>query len=252
MSLSVIALAAVVVLGAVWVYGLATSPALAQTGEDAPASSYNPSETITVVGQGSSKMSPDVAHISIGVETSSETVSEGVAENEAKMELVLEALEDLGIEAVDIQTSNYSIQLDRYPEPLPRAEGPGEEAKPVYRISNMVRVTVRDLDKVGEVLDAVVEAGANSVWGVSFGLSDPKAAEAEARADAVADAQERAGALAELAGIDLGPVLSMSEVVGGGGVISVTREMAASAGGPISPGEVEVSYQVQVVYAIAR
>lgn len=147
---------------------------------------------------------------------------------------------------------NYSIQQDRYPESMPRAAGSEpEEPRPVHRVSNMVNVTIRDLGAVGDVLDAVVDAGANSIWGVSFGLDDPATAQAEARADAVDDALARAQALAELNGVKLGPVMSVNEVIGGGVVpMSVTMERAVAAGGPISPGELEIGYQVQVSYFI--
>jgi uncharacterized protein YggE len=192
--------------------------------------------------------------VSVGVETSGETVAEAVDENTAKMESILAALRGTGVDEKDIQTMNYSIQLDRYPESLPRSNGSEpEETASTYRVSNMVTVTVRDLDNVGAVLDAVVEAGANNVWGVSFGLDDPSIAQAAARADAIADAEARAQSLAELSGLDLGPVMSISEVVSGGGVpVPMVAEMAMSAAGPISPGQLEVSYRVQVTYFIER
>jgi hypothetical protein len=147
---------------------------------------------------------------------------------------------------------HYSVQLDRYPEPVLRAETESSEPVPQYRVSNMANVTVRDLDSVGDVLDAVIEAGANNIWGVNFGLEDPAAAQAEARSKAIDDAEARAEALAELSDVELGPVMSISEVVGGGiaPMPMMAAERAASGAGPISPGEVEVSYQVQVAYFI--
>lgn len=241
-----IALVGTVGLAGIWLWGQATSPAAAQ------ATDYQPAQTITVVGQGKVSVEPDVAQVSIGVETSAETVGEAVAANGTQMEAILAALKDLGIAEKDIQTMNYSIQLDRYPEPMPRAEGSSEEPAPQYRVSNMVNVTIRDLDKVGDVLDAVIEAGANNIWGVSFSLDDPEAAQAEARANAIADALSRAEALAELTGVELGPVMAVSEVIGGGvsPVSAAMVERAVSGGGPISPGELEIGYQVQVIYFI--
>jgi hypothetical protein len=239
-------------LAGVWLWGQVTAPAAAQT--EGEASGHSPAETITVVGQGSVRIQPDIARVSVGVETSAETIAEAVAENSTRMEAILAALAEAGIDEKDIQTMNYSIQLDRYPEPMPRTEGTeSSEVKPVYRVSNMVNVTIRDLEAVGNVLDAVIEAGANNLWGVSFSLDDTQAAQADARADAIADAQDRAAALAELSGVDLGPVMSVSEVVGGGPApMVVAVERAASAGGTISPGELEIGYQVQVTYFIER
>jgi uncharacterized protein YggE len=234
----------------VWLWDRAATPAAAQATE--AISDLNPTQTITVVGQGQVRVEPDIARVSIGVETSAETVGEAVEANEAQMEAILGALENLGIADKDIQTMNYSIQLDRYPEPAPMVEG-SEGTQPLYRVSNMVNVTIRDLDKVGDVLDAVIEAGANNIWGVSFSLDDPEAAQVDARANAIADALSRAEALAELSGVELGPVMAISEVVGGAGspMLAVTVERAASGAGSISPGELEIGYQVQVTYFIA-
>jgi uncharacterized protein YggE len=205
------------------------------------------------VGQGSVNIKPDIARVSVGVETSAETISEAVGENEAMMESVLTALREAGVDEKDVQTMNYSIQLDRYPEVLPRAEPATGEPQPLYRVSNMVNVTIRDLDRVGDVLDAVIEAGANNIWGVSFGLDDQSAAQNDARAVAIDDAQARAEELANLSGVQLGPVMSISEVIGGGAVpMGITVERAAAAAGSISPGELEVGYQVQIVYFIEQ
>jgi uncharacterized protein YggE len=246
-----IALSLSVGLVGVWLWGQASGPAAAQTSEaDA---GYSPAETIIVVGQGSVKIRPDIARVSIGVETSGAAVSEAVAENETRMQALLEALEKAGIAEEDIQTMNYSIQLDRYPETVAAVEPATGEAQPLYRVSNMVNVTIRDLESVGDVLDAVVEAGANNIWGITFAVDDPSDALADARADAIEDARARAGALAELSGVSLGPVMSVSEVVGATPVaMSVTVERAAAAGGSISPGELEISYQAQVTYFIER
>ena len=247
----VIALLVPVSLGAVWVWGQSVKPAIAQTAEDT--STYNTAETITVLGQGSVSVRPDIARVSIGVETSAGTVSEAAGENEVKMEAILAALDELGIEEKDVQTMHYSIQLDRYSEPMPVAESAAADTQPRYLVTNMVNVTVRDLAKVSDVLDAVVEAGANNIWGVSFSVDDRTEAEEDARADAIADARARAGALAELAEVTLGPVMSVSEVLGSGGIsVPLTVEKELSAAGSISPGEIEVSYQVQVTFFLGR
>jgi uncharacterized protein len=248
-----VALLAAIGVGAVWTYGQLTAPVAAQSPE---APEYSAAQTITVVGQGSVRVTPDIAQINIGVETLAESVSEAVAENAAKMEALLAALEAEGVAEKDIQTTNFSVYFERYPEsPRVLEEGAAAEAKPQYRVSNMVNVTVRDLDTVGEVLDAVLEAGANNIWGVNFSLDDPQEARAEARTKAMADARVRAEALAELSEVDLGPVMAISEVVGGSTfptVVAVAERAAVAGAGPISPGEVEISYQVQVAYFIER
>jgi hypothetical protein len=99
----------------------------------------------------------------------------------------------------------------------------------------------------------VLEAGANDIWGISFAADDPAEAQAEARADAIEDALDRAGALAELNGVELGPVMSLTEVVGSNPLQTVKLEAAVVGGaGTISPGELEIGYQVQVTYFIER
>ena len=243
---------AAMALAGTWMAGQGTTAA-AQT-PDAE-QSYDPTQTITVVGQGVVSVSPDIARVTVGVETSAESVGEAVADNTTQMEAILAALEEIGIPEKDIQTTNFSIYFDRYPEPLPRAGvSEGAQVAPQYRVSNMVSVTIRDLEKVGEVLDGVIEAGANNIWGVSFELDDTEAAQADARTAAVANALARAQALAELTELELGPVMSVSEVIGTGSMpMAMTAERAmGGGGGPISPGEVEISYQVQVSYFIAR
>jgi len=162
-------------------------------------------------------------------------------------------MEEIGIDSKDIQTMNYSIRLDRYPEQFGRVESATEEPQPMYRVSNMVNVTIRDLDSVGDVLDAVIEAGANDIWGITFAMDDPSQAQDEARAGAIDDALARAGALAELNGVALGPVMSVTEIVGSTPVpMPKALESAAAGGGPVSPGELEIGYQVQVTYFIER
>lgn len=248
-----IAIALMLPLGmaGIWLWGQLASPAAAQTTE--AVSNYSPNETITVVGQGSVSVSPDIANVSIGVETSAESIGEAVEENDAIMKSIMDALEELGIEAKDIQTMNYSISLDRYPEPMLQESG-SSESPSKYRVSNMVNVTIRDLDSVGAVLDAVIEAGANDIWGISFAVDDPSEFQDEARSGAIEDALARAGALAELNNVELGPVMSVSEIIGSSGFqVPVAMERAAAgAGSPISPGELEITYQVQVTYFIER
>jgi uncharacterized protein YggE len=250
-----IALVIPIGLAGIWLWGQATTPAAAQTTAPAaaPAVDYSPAQTITVVGQGSVRIKPDVAQVSVGVETSAETVSQAVQDNTTQMEAILAALTKAGIADKDIQTMNYSIQFDRYPQPLPASTGTESgQATPLYRVSNMVNVTVRDLDKVGAVLDAVVGAGANNIWGVNFSLEDQTKAQADARANAITDAKARAQALADLNGVKLGPVMSVSEVISGGSypMPVAMAEKAAVGAGSISPGELEVTYQVQVSYFI--
>ncbi|HNS51415.1 MAG TPA: SIMPL domain-containing protein [Anaerolineae bacterium] len=205
---------------------------------------------ITVVGQGSARVAPDIAQVSVGVDTVADTVSEAVLESNSRMGAILPALKSLGVADKDIQTQNYSISVEQG-SVTQGPEGTATQGKPRYRVTNMVNVTIRDLGKVGNVLDAVVEAGANNIWGVSFSVDDTKAALTEARGKAVADAQARARELAGLAGVELGSIVSVSEVVGNNSYpVAVERAFGMGADTSVSVGEVEVSYQVQAVYSL--
>ena len=219
----------------------------AQPQGDLDAGGPTVSRHITVVGIGEVSLVPDVANINLGAEASAKTVSEAKAEVDRQIEAILTALRELGIADQDIQTSSYNIYLEREPVPVMR-EGEGN-TQTRYHVSNTLQVTIRDIDIVGEVLDAVVEAGANQVYGVHFTVEDDEEWQSKARAEAVANARARAAELAELSGVELGDVLTVSEVIGAGPVPMVAYERAASGGG-IAPGELQLSTQVQITFAI--
>ena len=220
----------------------------------APAAQSNvaaPTRSITVVGQGKASGTPDVAHISIGVETSGASAQEAVSANRAQMTTLLQKIKAAGIAAKDIQTSNFSIYADQQGkvEGMP-SSGAGADVI-TYRVTNQVNLTVRDITKLGDVLDQAVSAGANSVYGVSFEVDDPSKLEATAREKAVVDAKARAETLAKLNGVSVGEVLTVSEVLGGVGPLYARVDVAAMGGGtPIQPGEFEVNVSVQVTYSI--
>jgi uncharacterized protein YggE len=191
--------------------------------------------TITVVGEGKVTLEPDIARITIGVETVTSTVKDASEQNRAAVESVLAALAEQGIAEEDMQTSGFSIYAER--------------------VSNNVMVTIRDLENVGTILDAAIEAGANNIYGVEFALDDPGVAESDARAAAVEDAKAKAAELAELTGLPLGAVVSVSEVVGAGGGYYAGNfaEQARAFGGggtPITPGQLDLVMQLQVIFSI--
>jgi uncharacterized protein len=215
---------------------------------------------ITVVGTGEVKVKPDIANTQIGVEVQAPTVDAAMTEAQARMNALLDALNNIGIADKDIQTSNFSITFERSQseQPVPTAQAtPGKtgEFQPpagFYRVSNMVQVTIRDLADVGSVLDTAVKAGANNIWGITFGLDDTKALEQQAREAAVKDAQARAASLAELNGVKVGEVLGISEVVGNNSPVMMKDFGRGGGGTPVEPGEVTFTTQIQIVYAIAK
>lgn len=205
--------------------------------------------SITVLGQGSVTAKPDLAVVQLGIESLAATVAEASQENNATMAAIMAKLQELNIAEKDIQTSNLSISSVNYG--MDRGDSAGDQ----YRVSNMVQIKVRDVERVGPVLDAVIEAGVNQVHGVSFTVDEPQALEDQARAKAVEDAGRRAEALADLTGLSVGKVIQISEggssvPLFGGGLVYGRGAAAADAGMPVSPGEVEITYQVQVTYAI--
>jgi uncharacterized protein YggE len=204
-----------------------------------------------VVGQGQAFGAPDQAQAQIGVEIFAENVNAATSQNQTTFDNIKAALLEQGVAEEDIQTSNYSVWADqRYDENGVTQGIVG------YRVTNQVNVTIRDINKVSDVLAAAIDAGANSIYGVYFSVSDPAALEAEARQAAMADAQARATSLAELGNVELGGIQIISEVIGSPVQPLLTRNMGggmaeeAAAAPGISPGQLSFQVQVQVTYAI--
>lgn len=212
-------------------------PAAAMAQEEQP-------RTITVVGEGKVTIKPDMAQATIGVEVIRPTVKEASAEAFQVMSNVLNALRQQGIAERDMQTSGFSVWQERPYNP------DGTQGPPVYHVTNQLNVTIRNLENLGAALDAAMNAGANNIYGVTFGLSDTAQAEAEARRKAVENARAKAEDLARLTNLQLGEVLSVSEVIGGvGGYYpAVQKAEGMGSGGPIMPGELEITMQLQVSY----
>lgn len=208
-------------------------------------------KTITVVGEGKVKIKPNIARANIGVEVLRPTVEEASAANKELIEAVINALTEAGIDKADIQTSGFSVYAERFGQ-----DGPLPDDKVNYRVSNNVAVTIRDLDSVGEVLDAAMKSGANNIYGIEFSLEDNRATKAEARKAAVEDAKAKAEELALLNGVNVGDVLNVSEVIGGATPFAnysqTTNAYGGGGGQPIQPGELEINAQLQISYEIAQ
>ncbi|MFQ3662058.1 MAG: SIMPL domain-containing protein [Chloroflexaceae bacterium] len=199
---------------------------------------------VTVTGQGEVRVTPDMAVVQLGVETSAPTTQEALAQNTAQVQAIIDQLKALGVAERDIQTSTFSIYASY-----------ANEGRTItgYTVSNMVQVTIRDLAQAGALLDQVVQVGANRVYGISFGLSDPRAVQAQARDAAMADARARAEQYARAGGASLGNVLIITESLGAVTPFpAMMRDEAARAGAPVpvQPGEQAVSAQIQVTYEL--
>lgn len=227
---------------------LALAMPLTMAASPAPAGEATP--TLTVTGAGTVRTAPDIATIRIGVETDGKTAAQAMAENNDKATRMIDSLKAGGVAAKDIQTGQLSVQ-PRYADR--QRTQPGEPPRIVgYHVANIVTVTVRKLDSLGQLLDRVVRVGANRIDSIGFGLADDTAKSDEARRRAVADARRRAGVLAEAAGVRLVRVLSIHE---GGGVVrpmqGVMAMRAEAANVPVERGQVEVSAHVTMVWQIA-
>ncbi len=210
-------------------------------------------EGIWVNGEGKVTAVPDVAIISVGIEAQEATVSE--ANNEAKvaMDDVMNALKDAGVKDEDIQTQYFNInRVTRWDDEKRQEEVIG------YRVTNVVTAKIRKVEDAGAVIDAVADAGGDltRINNISFTVDDPAPYQAEARKLAVADAAAKAKTLAEVANVTLGKATYITESSYTPGPIYrgdmiAAAESAPKVETPISPGEIEVTTNVQIAYAIA-
>ena len=209
------------------------------------------SHSVTVVGEGTVSIEPDIATASIGVEVVRPTVREASMAGQTIMEEVQAALLSQSLDETDIQTRHFSIFAERF--------GPGglvDEDDVRYRVSNTVFITIRDLESIGDIPDAAIDAGANNIYGVDFSLADPASFESEAREQAVADAYTKASELAKLIDVNVGEVMGISEIIGQGGGFfggNFSRMAASEMGrgaGSISPGELNLTMQLQITYEL--
>jgi uncharacterized protein YggE len=206
-------------------------------------------EGIWVTGEGEVMAAPDIATLRLGIEAQEATVAEAQSQATEAMDSVMAALIDNGVAEQDIQTQYFSIrQITSWV---------GEEQVVVgYRVTNMVTTKIRDIDNAGIIIDAVAEAGGDltRIDSLGFSVDDPSVYYEQARQEAMADANAKAEQLAELAGVTLGKPTYISEGISY--PIYPRDYIYEMAGGisetPISPGEMEISLSIRVVYAILK
>jgi uncharacterized protein YggE len=209
----------------------------------------NPVNSISVSGSGEASGTPDVAYINLGTDTVAADVGEAVEQANADMAAIIAAITDTGVAPEDIQTLNFNVwPEDRYG---PDGQPTGER---VYHVNNSLNVTVRDIDQVSTVIDAGLSAGADSVNGLTFGIDDTSDLEQEARLAAVEDARQRAEQLAAAFGKTVGEPIVISEVSGAFNQPPIPYAVDARAlggGGPqITPGQLQVTVQINVTFAL--
>ncbi len=213
----------------------------------ASAESDEPVRTISVQGVGSVSAKPDMASINAGVVTRARKPTTALSENTKAVNKLFQVLKRFGIEDKDMRTSNFNVSpiYDRrrnIPEPRPILE---------YQVSNQLTIRVRDLAKLGDLLDQLVASGGNRLNGISFSVSEPKNLLDQARKLAVIEAKRRAHLYAKELDIEVGPVISISE-----GSIApprprfMARMEMKSAAVPIATGEQTITASVSVVFEI--
>jgi hypothetical protein len=232
---------------------LDTEKALAPQGGfagQAAGASTAESPRISVRGTGIISARPDMANVQIGVQIQNESLGAAQTEATDKANALIDQIKAAGIDEKDIATAQFSVEpvMDYRDGQTPRVTG--------FRVTHMLAVKIRDLNRAGQIIDDLVSSGANTVYGLSFGFSNPDALMNQAREQAVANARATAEQLATLGGVSLGGVILIED--GGSNTPPMplamrgAADMAQGAGGavPIQAGQQEVQVQVNVVYAI--
>jgi len=211
----------------------------------ASASAQNPA--ITVSGEASVSVAPDLALIEGGVTNEAKTAREASDVNSRAMTAILAALKTAGIADADIQTSRLTLAPQQS-----TVRALSAAAITGYRASNRVTIRLRDITKVASTLDTLVTTGANEIGGINFMVSQESKALDEARAKAIEDARRKAEIYAKAAGVRVGTPLSVRED-GGGGPVSVHATSYKKFGGPpVAPGEETLRITVTVSYEIVK
>jgi hypothetical protein len=208
---------------------------------------------LTVQGASEIRVPSDLATVRLGIVGQATTADAAQSQVNQVASEMLEALEEAGIDERDVQTARLVLS----PVYSRQAPGGGEPPEIVaYRASNTVSVRVEDLELVGEVIDAGLGAGANTLDGVTFGIEDDLPAREAALTEAITEARRKAATMAEALGVELGRVLSVDE---GGVFIQPSQPdmvrmatLQEATPTPVSPGEVTVSASVTIRYEIGE
>jgi uncharacterized protein len=203
---------------------------------------------ISVNGTGVITVAPDIAQITLGVQSKQNTVAAAQTQANTAMNAVMAALKANNIADKDIQTSQFSINpVYTYNNTT------GQSTVTGYSVTNTVNVKIRDLTKVGSIIDAVAAAGGDNtvINGISFLVDDPTQYYAQARTLAMNDAKSKATQLASAAGVTLGAPIFISEsTYSQSGTVYYAKDALGGSSTPISAGESNVTINVQVNYAI--
>jgi len=208
----------------------------------------NTPATLSASGTGTASTDPDVVDIQLGVDTLDSDLAEAVDQNTVKMNAILAVFAKMGVADKDIQTTNYNLWVEEVYDQS--GQSTGEKR---FHVSNTVNVRLRDLTKIGTLIEEATSAGVNNVFGINFGVADTTELEQAALDNAIDNAQGKAAWMASKMEANLGPVVNVIE----GGFYSSPMPMAAESMGqggggevPISQGQFSMTAQVQVTYEL--
>ena len=234
------------ITAAAWL-ACAADAALAQAPAADPAFAAT---TLSLSASGEARAAPDMATITLGVDTTAFAAGQAMGANAERMARVVAALKSAGIEARDLQTSSLSLSPQTVYEEghPPRVTG--------YQASNQLSVTVRDLNRLGPVADAVVAAGATTIGQITFGLANPAAAENTARLAAVKALEDKAALYAQASGYHVSRLVNLSEGAVEDSAPRPPRPMmamrVAAAPTPVETGELNVHIDVSGLFELVR
>jgi len=240
---SIAAAALVALVVAVTVVAAGRAQPVFITSPAASSSTTSPDAGVITSGDASVSKKPDTAFLYAGVESQQSTASGAQSDLASKAAKLIARVKALGVADKDLNTAGYSVGP---------TYTPGGQSVNGYRASEQLEITWHDVNTVGKALDAIVQEGGSTNVGASFGLADPKAAQAEARTLAIADARSRAQAMASAAGVTLGRVIRISDI-NSSGIPSARFDVgsAAPAATQLPVGELNVTVSVEVDFAIA-
>jgi len=201
--------------------------------------------TVTVIGTGTVTAAPDMAEVTTGVVVQAPTAAQALGASTQTMERLLQGLGALGVAARDIETTGISVS----PVRRPSREGQPPEITG-YEVTNQVRVTVRDLSRLGRVLDQQVGQGANLVYGVRFGRQEMAPLLDEARRRAMVEARRKADLYAAAASMKVDRVVAVQEAGATTPRPAMAPRVAMSAAVPVAPGEQEIQASVTVTFTL--
>ncbi len=218
-----------------------------------PAPPHERHSVLNVTGMGSVSVAPDLARVTSGVVSTAETARDALTYNNQAMKKVLDGLKSHGIEAKDIMTTNFTVS----PQYTYDDEAGKRLRKPQligYEVRNSVHITVRDMKKLGAILDATVSNGANSIDDISFDVENASALQDTARKKAIEDAQRKAQILATASKMTLGKIRNLSENNAGGIVrprmMMDAMKSAAPESVPVEQGELNLSAHVDIQWEL--